>query len=112
MAIAAVDGTSLAGIDRDSASPDTAAQTPTAIDSYQQAPMLDELELPPVAERLPENPMVVEPIESIGRYGGTWRTGMVGGADSWPAAADRMRWVAPWTWPFDIRWSRFFNLVR
>ena len=25
---------------------------------------------------------------------------------------DRMRWVAPWTWPFGIRWSRFFNLVR
>lgn len=26
--------------------------------------------------------------------------------------ADKMRWYAPWTWPFDIRWSRFFNLVR
>jgi signal peptidase I len=25
---------------------------------------------------------------------------------------DRMRWYTPWTWPFDIRWSRFFNLVR
>jgi signal peptidase I len=25
---------------------------------------------------------------------------------------DRMRWLAPWTWPLDIRWSRFFNLVR
>lgn len=23
-----------------------------------------------------------------------------------------MRWWSPWTWPFDIRWSRFFNLVR
>jgi signal peptidase I len=23
-----------------------------------------------------------------------------------------LRWFAPWTWPFDIRWSRFFNLVR
>lgn len=21
------------------------------------------------------------------------------------------RWWSPWTWPFDIRWSRFFNLV-
>lgn len=25
---------------------------------------------------------------------------------------DKMRWWAPWSWPFDIRWSRFFNLVR
>jgi len=25
---------------------------------------------------------------------------------------DGMRWYSPWTWPFDIRWSRFFNLVR
>jgi signal peptidase I len=24
----------------------------------------------------------------------------------------RMEWYAPWTWPFDIRWSRVFNLVR
>ncbi|MDX2307303.1 MAG: signal peptidase I [Hyphomicrobium sp.] len=22
------------------------------------------------------------------------------------------RWYTPWTWPFDIRWSRFFKLVR
>ena len=25
---------------------------------------------------------------------------------------DAMRWYSPWTWPFDIRWNRFFNLVR
>jgi signal peptidase I len=25
---------------------------------------------------------------------------------------DAMRWTSPWTWPFDIRWNRFFNLVR
>lgn len=30
-------------------------------------------ELPPVDQRLPEKPVVVEPIESIGKYGGTWR---------------------------------------
>ncbi len=23
-----------------------------------------------------------------------------------------MHWWAPWTWPFDIRWDRFFTLVR
>jgi signal peptidase I len=25
---------------------------------------------------------------------------------------DAMLWTRPWMWPFDIRWSRFFNLVR
>ncbi len=24
----------------------------------------------------------------------------------------KMQWWAPWSWPFDIRWNRFFNLVR
>ena len=44
---------------------------------YKEAPMLAELvgagTLPPVAERLPEAPMVVEPFEGVGEYGGTWR---------------------------------------
>jgi signal peptidase I len=25
---------------------------------------------------------------------------------------DRMQLFRPWTWPFDVRWKRFFNLVR
>lgn len=25
---------------------------------------------------------------------------------------DAFAWYAPWTWPFGIRWNRFFNLVR
>jgi signal peptidase I len=25
---------------------------------------------------------------------------------------DAFRWWSPWTWPFDIRWTRFFTLVR
>ena len=25
---------------------------------------------------------------------------------------DAFRWYAPWRWPFDIRWDRFFKLVR
>lgn len=36
-------------------------------------------DLPPLAERLPVNPMVVEPYESIGQYGGDLRTALVGG---------------------------------
>ena len=45
--------------------------------TFNQAPMLDALvasgELPPVDERLPDDPMVVEPIDEIGLYGGTAR---------------------------------------
>ncbi len=33
--------------------------------------------LPPVEERLPENPLVLHPIESIGRYGGALHSGMI-----------------------------------
>lgn len=43
---------------------------------YNEAPMLAELvkagKLPPVEERLPKNPMVIEPLEKVGKYGGTW----------------------------------------
>lgn len=45
--------------------------------NYNEAPMLRELvksgKLLPVEERLPENPMIVEPVEKIGQYGGTLR---------------------------------------
>ncbi len=44
--------------------------------TYNEAPALAEKvaagELPPVAERLPANPIVEEPVEQIGQYGGTW----------------------------------------
>jgi peptide/nickel transport system substrate-binding protein len=47
------------------------------ITEFHEAPMLKEKvvagELPPVIERLPEEPMVVEPAEKIGKYGGTLR---------------------------------------
>lgn len=52
----------------------------------QQAPMLEALvadgALPPLEERLPSNPLIVEPIDSIGKYGGTWHMGMRGGGDN------------------------------
>ncbi len=45
--------------------------------TYQEAPMLTEKvaagELPPLEERLPVNPIVEEPWEQIGVYGGTWQ---------------------------------------
>lgn len=52
----------------------------------QQAPMLEELvtsgALPPLEERLPANPLVVTPVESVGTYGGTWHSALRGGLDN------------------------------
>ena len=45
--------------------------------AYQEAPSLTDMvnkgELPAVDERLPENPLVVQPVNEVGKYGGTWR---------------------------------------
>jgi len=50
-----------------------------------EAPMLAEMvaagELPPLEERLPLEPLVVEPYESIGKYGGTWHRAFRGVKD-------------------------------
>jgi peptide/nickel transport system substrate-binding protein len=52
---------------------------------YHEAPMLAERvaagTLPPLAERLPVDPEVVTPFESIGHFGGTLRFGLAGVAD-------------------------------
>ena len=56
-----------------------------AFAQYNEAPMLAERvaagELPTVEDRLPTNPMVVEPVDQIGRYGGTLRRACTGPAD-------------------------------
>ncbi len=38
-------------------------------------------QLPPVEERIPEEPLIVPTIERIGQYGGTWRRGFTGPMD-------------------------------
>jgi peptide/nickel transport system substrate-binding protein len=52
---------------------------------YGEAPALAELvkagKLPPVRERIPEEPMVVKPLHSAGKYGGTWRRAFTGPGD-------------------------------
>jgi peptide/nickel transport system substrate-binding protein len=64
----------------------TKPPAPTAIPApkYKEAPMLADLvkagKLPPVDQRLPENPAVVEAAE-IGQYGGIWRRGFLGPSD-------------------------------
>ncbi len=70
--------------------------------SSKEAPALAAMvaagELPPLEERLPVNPMVVPVTESIGQYGGTWRSGLLGQADApWVrrtmAYEPMMRWT-------------------
>ncbi len=69
----------------DSGSDDGMAEADDGVSTH-QAPALQEMvrngDLPPLAERLPVNPAVVEPVEGIGQYGGTWNTALVGGSDT------------------------------
>ena len=50
---------------------------------YQQSPFLDDKDLPPVAERLPTNPAVIEPFGGQTNYGGTLRYGIGGTSPGW-----------------------------
>jgi peptide/nickel transport system substrate-binding protein len=63
--------------------PTAAPEEPMA--KYKEAPMLTEMvdkgELPPVDERLPDNPLVIPVTESIGKYGGVWHRGFIGPSD-------------------------------
>jgi len=60
--------------------------------TYGESPIFAELvkagTLPPVAERLPDEPMVVNVVERIGDYGGTWRRAFTGPNDG--QNADRL----------------------
>ncbi|NLD43884.1 MAG: twin-arginine translocation signal domain-containing protein [Chloroflexi bacterium] len=70
--------------------PAAAPEAPTAEPAeapirFNEAPMLAEQvakgELPPVEERLPDNPFVITGLDGIGNYGGGWRLGKKGQAD-------------------------------
>src|SRR5262245_26284378 len=54
--------------------------------SFKEAPQLAELvktgKLPPVQERIGQDPLVVKPLREIGKYGGTWRRGFTGAFDT------------------------------
>ena len=53
--------------------------------SFSESPMCaakaEAGEIPALADRLPENPLVIQPAESIGEYGGTWYRAFTGPAD-------------------------------
>jgi len=75
------------------APPEVEPTAPPEISRYSEAPMLADLvaagELPPVDERLPENPYIALteetgwPGQVVGKYGGTIRRGFKGVADRW-----------------------------
>ncbi|HMF12358.1 MAG TPA: ABC transporter substrate-binding protein [Gemmataceae bacterium] len=58
------------------------ARTPK---QFKEAPMLAELvkagKLPPVEQRLPQEPLVLQPTNEVGKYGGSWRMAFTGPAD-------------------------------
>ena len=53
------------------APPRTASEL--GITSFSQSPYLDDRDLPPVEERLPDDPVISQPYRSVGKYGGTAR---------------------------------------
>ncbi len=70
-----------------SAAHPTAVPTAEPTARFSEAPVLAELvakgELPPIEERLPENPDVLQPSEMVGKYGGVMRRGFKGVSDRW-----------------------------
>ncbi|HPD39469.1 MAG TPA: ABC transporter substrate-binding protein, partial [Mesotoga infera] len=78
-----------------------------ALAGYNESPMLADLvkegKLPPVEERLPDNPLVVVPYEEIGEYGGTWRSADI-------AMSSETHFMPLSTEPL-IRWNREGNAV-
>ncbi|MGP3960681.1 ABC transporter substrate-binding protein [Nonomuraea sp. 3N208] len=65
--------------------PSTGGAAQAADLSAKEAPALAELvksgKLPPLEQRLPKNPLVVTPLQSLGKYGGTWASALVGDDD-------------------------------
>lgn len=57
------------------------ARPATLKEAPQLAQLVREGKLPPVAQRVPEEPLVLRPLRSVGRYGGTWRRGFIGPGD-------------------------------
>jgi peptide/nickel transport system substrate-binding protein len=52
-------------------------------EASQLAALVKAGKLPPVAERIGQDPLVIKPVHQIGKYGGTWRRGFSGPADFW-----------------------------
>lgn len=85
------------------AAPTKEETQPTAAPAskYSEAPMLAGMGLPPVDERLPEEPMVIQPVDSLGEYGGTWHRAFLGVADF--HALGRLIYESVLRWPRDTK---------
>jgi peptide/nickel transport system substrate-binding protein len=60
------------------------AKFPKALNEAPQlAALVKAGKLPPVSERVGQDPLVIKPLREIGKYGGTWRAGFTGPADFW-----------------------------
>ncbi|MGN6563665.1 MAG: ABC transporter substrate-binding protein [Thermomicrobiales bacterium] len=89
-----------------SGTPATSGQATAALPTnFTDAPSLaDQVKsgkLPPVAQRLPKDPLVITPVERVGKYGGAWRAALLGGADTlWLARTigyeNLVRWDPEW----------------
>ncbi|NLS76314.1 MAG: ABC transporter substrate-binding protein [Chloroflexi bacterium] len=70
--------------------------TPVPV-KFREAPMVAGLvqsgALPPVDERLPEEPLVITPWEEIGQYGGTWHHLATGASDTQMQAKMTYEWL-------------------
>lgn len=85
----------------------TKAPEPAAPPSkFNEAPMLAEMvkagKLPPVDQRLPENPQVVTPLVAPGKYGGTLRQGIVGTSVTWGGGLYTFQWENLVQWKPDF----------
>jgi peptide/nickel transport system substrate-binding protein len=82
----------------------TPTPVPVEVSEYAEAPALADMvaagDLPPVDERLPDEPVVTVPLESIGQYGGTIHT-----ASWWPEVGNVQLYFAveaPIKWKADL----------
>jgi peptide/nickel transport system substrate-binding protein len=83
--------------------------------TFKEAPMLADLvkagKLPPVEQRVPQDPLVVKPLNEIGKYGGTLRRAFIGpgdrqNANRFCAGPDNLVY-------FDWEWKKVIpNMVR
>ena len=75
---------------------------------FKEAPMLAEQvkagKLPPVDKRLPESPMIIDPTEAIGQYGGTWR--MMDSGDGLGQLRQAIAIESLYKWKRDVNGSR------
>src|SRR3989475_7992778 len=73
--------------------------------SFSESPQLTALvkagKLPPVAERIGQDPLVIKPLKEIGKYGGVWRARFPRPAELWercprlPGPGHPMFWGYP-----------------